>query len=348
MNFVKERNFIVAYEYSLKVGAWDITTGQFIGKSGKPVRGVPQCFTFNNLPTIRCENNLGYAIYWYRTHFTHVYDPDYNEEKGARFEQLLSLGLFPNGTETLSNKLNLNKKVVDYVKEKCNSYYDSYRISKYLATLQHEQYVNTLPDWAKEVFSYLLNADYPIDYIKTALNRVINEHVDAIYENYYKADHIKDMLVWYYRTSMTMFSKVEIEKNFLTKYAVLKYLEAEYKNAHYNEALAKNNDKEWLYYENDTFVVKPLLTKEDFHKEGEAQRNCVERLYMEKVYKGSTHVVTVRLKTDPDKSYITCEVTNSGLIYQYLAFSNSDPKDAAAKNFKKEYQQHLNSIREKN
>lgn len=348
MEFVKERNFIVAYDNSLKVGAWDITTGQFIGKSGKPVRGVPQCFTFNNLPEWRGRGLLGYAIYWYRNKFTHVYDPDYNEEKGARFEQLLSLGLFPSKPETLNNKLNLSKKIVDYIKEECDSYYDNCRVNKYLTMIQHEQYVNTLPDWAQEVFSCLLNADFPVDYIKTALNRIISEHVEAIYEGYHKANSIIDMLVWYYKTSMKMFGEVEIEKNFLTKYAVLKYLEAEYKNAHYNEELAKRNDKEWLYYENDTFVVKPLLTKEDFHKEGEAQRNCVERLYMEKVYKGSTHVVTVRLKTNPDKSYITCEVTNDGRIYQYLAFGNSTPTDEAAKNFKREYQLHLNAIREKN
>lgn len=348
MNFVKERNFIVAYDCSLKVGAWDITTGQFIGKSGKPVKGVPKCFTFDNLPTWRSEGLLGYAIYWYRNKFTHSYDPDYNEEKGARFEQLLSLGLFPHEPETLNNKLNLTKKVVDYVKENCNDYYDAYRINKYLIMMQYEQYVNTLPDWAKEVFPSLLNADFPVDYIKTALNRVISEHMEAMYEGYNQAGYIRDMLAWYYKTSMKMFGKVEVEKNFLTKYAVLKYLEKEYRDAHYNEELAKYNDKKWLYYENDTFVVKPLLTKEDFHKEGEAQRNCVERLYMERVYKGSTHVVTVRLKTNPNKSYITCEVTNNGLIYQYLAFGNSTPQDEASKNFKKEYQQHLKTAREKN
>jgi hypothetical protein len=348
MKFVKERNLIVAYDYSLKVGAWDITTGQFIGKSGKPVKSVPQCFTFRYLPSWRSDNLLGYAIYWYRNKFTHDYDPDYDEEKGARFEQLLSLGLFPNDPETLNNKLNLTKKIVDYVKEECNSYYNAYRVNKYLTMIQYEQYVNTLPDWAKEVFAGLFNADFPIDYIKTVLNRVINEHVEAMYEGYNQASYIEEMLAWYYKTSMKMFGKVEVEKNFLTKYAVLKYLEAEYKKAHYNEELAKNNDKKWLYYENDTFIVKPLLTKEDFHKEGEAQRNCVERLYMEKVYKGSTHVVTVRLKTNPDKSYITCEVANDGRIYQYLAFGNSTPSDGAARDFKNEYQQHLKANYEKN
>lgn len=348
MNFIKERNLIVAYDGSLKVGAWDITTGQFIGKSGNPIKGVPQCFTFSHLPDWPSEGLFGYAIYWYRTKFTHSYDPDYNEEKGARFEQLLSLGLFPSDIETLNYKLNLTKKIVDYVKEKCNNYYNAFQVNKYLTMIQYEQYVNTLPDWAKEVFSSLLNADYPVDYIKTVLNRVINEHVEAMYEGYNQAGYIRDMLAWYYKTSMKMFGKVEVEKNFLTKYAVLKYLEKEYRDAHYNEELAKYNDKKWLYYENDTFVVKPLLTKEDFHKEGEAQRNCVERLYMEKVYKGQTHVVTVRLKTNPNKSYITCEVTNDGNIYQYLAFGNSTPQDEAAKNFKKEYQQHLKTTREKN
>ena len=194
MQFIKERNFIVAYDGSLKVGAWDITTGQFIGKSGKPVKGVPQCFTFSHLPDWRSEGLFGYAIYWYRNKFTHPYDPDYNEEKGARFEQLLSLGLFPSEPSTLNNKLNLTKKIVDYVKEECNSYYDVSRVNKYLTMIQYEQYVNTLPDWAKDVFSSLLNCDYPVDYIKTALNRVISEHVEAMYEGYNITSYIRDML----------------------------------------------------------------------------------------------------------------------------------------------------------
>lgn len=344
MNFVKERNFIVAYDCFVKVGAWDITTGQFIGKSGKPVKTVPSCFTFQNLPSWRRgdESDLAYAIYWYRRESFN----NYNNEMGAHFEQLLSLGLFPSGTRSLCGKLNLNKKIVKYLKEENQGYYDPVKVARYLTVTQHEQYLNTLPDWAKEVFSCLIYNSYPIDYVKTALNRIINEHVEAMYEGYNKANHIKDILVWYYKTSMEMFGKVEVEKNFLTKYAILKYLEAEYRNAHYNEELAKRNNKEWLYYENDTFIVKPILTKEDFHTEGEAQRNCVERLYMEKVYKGETHVVTVRRKSDPDKSYITCEVDNNGRIWQYLAYCNATPKEQDARDFRIEYAQHLKNHKE--
>lgn len=339
MNFVKERNFIVAYDCFVKVGAWDITTGQFIGKSGKPVKSVPSCFTYQNLPSWRNGgNDLAYAVYWYRRQSFN----DYSNEMGAHFEQLLSLGLFPNGARSLCEKLNLNKKIVEYLKEENDGYYDSVKVANYLVMLQHEQYLNTLPDWAKQVFSCLFNNDYPIDYVKTALNRIISEHVEAMYEGFNKANYITDILIWYYKTSMKMFGKVEVEKNFLTKYAILKYLEAEYKNAHYNEELARQNNKEWLYYENDTFIVKPILTKEDFHTEGEAQRNCVERLYMERVYKGETHVVTVRRKSDPDKSYITCEVSNDGRIWQYLTRCNATPKEQDARNFRIEYSQHLN------
>lgn len=340
MNFVKERNFIVAYDYSLKVGAWDITTGQFIGKSGKPVKSVPSCFTFRNLPSWRGngDEDLAYAIYWYRTHFS----DNYTNVMGAHFEQLLSLGLFPDNTSSLCNELNLNKRIVEYLKENNQSYYNSTKVTRYLTLIQHEQYIHTLPDWAKEVFSALVSYDIPIDYIKTALNRVIHEHVDAFYKDEYRVGGaISDILKDYYNISMRLFNKVEVEKNFLSKYAILKYLAEEYKNKHYNEELKKNNDKPWLYYENETFIVKPILTKEDFHIEGEAQRNCVERLYMKKVYNGETHVVTVRRKSNPDKSCITCEVSNDGRIWQYLAYCNATPKEQDAKNFRTEYAQHL-------
>lgn len=339
MEFKKERNFIVAYDGVIKLGAWDISNGSFIGKSGKPVKTVPSCFTYRNLPSYRRgTNDLAYAIYWYRTQLS----DNYTNVMGAHFEQILSLGLFPNSANSLCDKPNLNKKIVEYLKDENQGYYDSIKVARYLALIQHEQYINALPDWAKEVFSNLLRNNFPIDYIKTALNRVIHEHVDAFIKDiYYISGKIYEMLKDYYDISMKLFNKVEVEKNFLTKYAILKYLAEEYKNQHYNEELAKNNDKSWLYYENETFIVKPILTKEDFHTEGEAQRNCVERMYMEKVYKGQTHVVTVRRKSDPNKSYITCEVSSDGRIWQYLARCNETPKEQDARNFKAEYSQHL-------
>ena len=148
MEFKKERNFIVAYDGVIKLGAWDISNGSFIGKSGKPVKSVPSCFTFSNLPSWRRGNDLAYAIYWYRTQLR----DHYTNMMGAHFEQLLSLGLFPNNAYSLHDKPNLNKKIVEYLKEENQGYYDSVKVARYLALIQHEQYINTLPDWGKEVF----------------------------------------------------------------------------------------------------------------------------------------------------------------------------------------------------
>lgn len=349
MEFIKERNFIVAYLLGEKQGAWDITTRQFIGKSGKPVKSIPQCFTYNNLPSWLYGNNddlLGYAIKWFRTEFCNNYGYHaYSRHCGENFERLLSVGLFPNSISTLNSEIILNKDVVNYVKTELGYNYDLVRVQRYLTKKKFQQYCDTLPDWAKEVFTLLITANIPYDYLKTMLNRIINERADMLYTGYSKIVEIRKFIENYYNISMTLYGKVEVEKNILTKYAILKYLDEEYKNTHYNEILNKKNNKPWLYYKNETFIVKPILTKEDFHNEGERQHNCVERLYMEKVYEGSTHIVTIRRKSDPNMNYITCEVSKHGKIVQYLAAFNRSVTDYDAKQFKDEYAAHLENSR---
>lgn len=114
------------------------------------------------------------------------------------------------------------------------------------------------------------------------------------------------------------------------------------KKNHYEDMIKKFNDLPVLYYENDIYIVRPpLLTRDDFHREAEAQGNCVERLYMNKVARGSTHVVTVRYKDTPNESLITCEIDNVGNIKQYLARFNNRPNELA-RVFKDELQGYLN------
>lgn len=292
------------------------------------------------------QNILSYAIKWYRSEYcgNDNYNT-YDRHCGENLERLLSIGLFPNSHYTLTQDIVLNKDVINYCKTELNYNYDFTRVQRYLAEIKFKQYYNTLPDWAKNVFTFLITKSIPYDYLKTMLNRIISERADMLYNGYNKNHEISNLIENYYNISMTLYGKVEVEKNILTKYAILKYLAEEYKNVHYNESLNKNNNKPWLYYENETFIVKPLLTKEDFHNEGEAQHNCVERLYMEKVYIGSTHVVTIRRKDNPNDSYITCEVSNDGYIVQYLAAFNRTPNAYDAIQFKKEYAYHLKNSR---
>lgn len=348
MEFIKERNFIAAYCMGEKQGAWDIISGQFIGKSGKPVKTVPSCFTYHNLPSFLVRENqniLSYAIKWYRQEYCSNNYYIYDRHCGENFERLLSVGLFPNGHSTLTHDIILNKDIINYCKTELDYNYDFTRVQRYLNTIKFKQYYDTLPDWAKDVFTSLITENIPYDYLKTMLNRIISERADMLCTGYSKIPEMRKLVRDYYNISMTLYGKVEVEKNILTKYAILKYLDEEYKNTRYNEILDRRNNKPWLYYENEIFIVKPILTKEDFHNEGERQHNCVERLYMEKVYEGSTHIVTVRRKSDPDTNYITCEVSNNGIIIQYLAAFNSSVTDCDAIAFKREYEYHLRNSR---
>ena len=67
-------------------------------------------------------------------------------------------------------------------------------------------------------------------------------------------------------------------------------------------------------------------------------------MYMEYVHDGKTHVVTVRRVNDPTKNYITCEVSNNGRIIQYLAKNNRQPSELDAIEFKRIYQNYLNTM----
>lgn len=344
MEFRKERNFIVVYDGVIKMGAWNISDGSFIGKSGKPVKTVPSCFTYKNLTSYYNDRNnsisdlYSYVIRKFREWQGWLPHP-YTAQNGQRMEQLISVGLYPSSFSDLDNTDALTKEVVEYIKEKSGACFRSYLVADYLAEKQYIGYLKDKPDWVKTVFRASIAADIPYDYLKTFLNRMVNEHV----RNYIGGDSACVTFVRrYYQICMALYNKAEIRPNLLSNYAHLLYLEEEYKNQHYNEELNKNNNKPWLYYQNDNFIVRPLLTKDEFHAEATAQNNCVERMYMERVYNGSTHVVTVRRVDAPDKSYITCEVTNDGRIWQYLIKNNWSPREQDAIDFKRIYQDYLN------
>ena len=341
VQFKKERNFIVAYEDGVKVGAWNITTGEFYGKREKPVKTTPSCFTYSNLPDIwqvRMNNEekflYGYAVRCFREWFDeyHIYTNAY----GNRFEQLISVGLLPNNRYALNSDTKLTKNLVNYLKEHNNKIYDEYAIRAFLLENQYNDFLKDKSNEIKAIFKDCIN-HVPYEYLKTIISRIEHEHIYP----YMRESNIIAMINRYYNTSMALYNKVEVKPNLLTNYAILLYLEEQHKQAHYNEMLEKHNNKPWLYFQNENFIARPILTKEEFHNEGESQSNCVERLYMERVYDGETHVVVIRRVDNPDKSYITCEVGNDGKIWQYLTARNQSVKEQSAKEFKNLYQRYI-------
>ena len=152
---------------------------------------------------------------------------------------------------------------------------------------------------------------------------------------------VAEIINEWYNMIRGMGDTLEVKHNILTNYAILKWVFNEYRTAHYEETLKAYNDKRWLYFENDEYIVRPLISRADFHNEGEAQQNCVERVYMGSVDNGATHVVVVRKKANPNDSYITCEVNNTGVIIQYLYRFNQIVDNQSDKDFRCIYQEHL-------
>lgn len=106
-------------------------------------------------------------------------------------------------------------------------------------------------------------------------------------------------------------------------------------------AIKKYNDLPSLYYENDEYFVRPLISAQDFHDEATQQNNCVERLYMEETAKNETHIVVLRRKSNPSQSFITVEVDGCGKrVVQYLAKNNANPP-AEVEPFMRAYKEHL-------
>lgn len=109
-------------------------------------------------------------------------------------------------------------------------------------------------------------------------------------------------------------------------------------------AIKKYNDLPSLYYENDEYFVRPLISAQDFHDEATQQNNCVERIYMEEVAKNDTHIVVLRRKSNPSQSFITVEVDGCGKrVVQYLAKNNANPP-AEVEPFMRAYKEHLASF----
>lgn len=111
-----------------------------------------------------------------------------------------------------------------------------------------------------------------------------------------------------------------------------------------NKKITDHYEKTNLYFEDDNFFTYIPQNQEDFKREADAQSNCVHSMYMKKVMNHSTSVVFVRRKDAPDTSLITCEVSNNGEIWQYLArFNHRVPEHTPEHDFYLKYKSWLNN-----
>lgn len=131
-----------------------------------------------------------------------------------------------------------------------------------------------------------------------------------------------------------------VSGNLINKYVSLLNQRESIKKEQFQKALG--NKKDWLSFEDDSFVVVLPTCENDFVEEGNNQHNCVGRFgYYEKMVNGYSSVVFIRRKDEPNKSFITCEVDNEGNILQFLGKANHYVDNPLALDFKSKYQKKL-------
>lgn len=137
---------------------------------------------------------------------------------------------------------------------------------------------------------------------------------------------------------------LKYDKDFFRGVALANRMYQTHKQEIDNRKIANQMSKHNYDFEDDNFTIVVPQTTKDFFNEATHQNNCVYNIYMNKVARGDTNVVFIRKKSNPSKSYITCEITNRGYIQQYLLANNSRvKKDTAEYNFKIALQNWLNA-----
>lgn len=175
------------------------------------------------------------------------------------------------------------------------------------------------------------------------LGRGVYEYHEGWYD---MRSRLFDAIYWGRKTGLG------VEKSdFFRQYINLRRAYKALEGAKLNSGIAEmqNAHREALTFENEHFFTIIPTTVEELVAEGDSQGNCVGG-YGKSIANGNRCVVFVREKSNPKKSYITCDILygysqyHNGQINQYLARHNGSVHNELALQFQKEFQEHLFAI----
>lgn len=353
MEIKKERTIIKVYDGEHLRGGWDITKNVFVGIRGQELKGISKPFMsaisgeLRENPLARCVNDIINGRDNARNYDWAVVAP--------RLEMLISLNLSIGCYDYTTwyrlglpnyNMPTLDKRFADFIRNQYDNVFSINAASEYTIIQENQDiFSNMNPaeiSWAMDILKRAKEDTRLYKYmnwVKGMIVRGVHEKVNFSHGVGFFCDMLRDWC----KMILAMDDTLDVKHNCLTNYYILKWMYNQYSEKNYDQILSKYNDCDWLRFEDDNFIVIPLTTREMFHNEAEYQHNCVERLYMEHVACGDTHVVGIRLKDNPDMPYITCEVNNNHQIIQYLLRFNNRPRGTEECNFKIIYQNYLNS-----
>lgn len=347
MEYIKEREYIVAYDSEGKyAGKWNILTGEFYGMKGHVIKNAPKAMSMSKVHDERwhgTEESKIFAGALEAYHYYHSHSDWFNlpwEHFSSKLEQVISVKLMVTDIFNVDFDFKLNKTIIQYIREKNSGWFNRTNYETAVAEITHSQYLVEQSPEVRVAFQYGIRQNVPVDFLKTFLNRCEREQIVS-FVCHFCCESLGNFMVDYYRKCREMYGSVKVEPHLLSNYAHICALYKQYQDKNRDAILKYNNDLDWLYFSNGEYQAVPLKNSADFHREAEAQHNCVERIYMQKVLEGNTHVVAVRKVDDPERSVITCEVGKSGAIIQYLGFANSRRLTNNQLEFRNQYAQHL-------
>ena len=345
--FTKDRNIITFrsdHSTHPRSYVFDINTGIVTGLSNKPLQSIPKILSNETL----ADNPPLNLVYLGRLSYTR----EVNLAVARLLDRFESIGYRHNPCN-LSRYVERNVQTVeDNFKKFAKSYADN----------------NTLDfcEWCQNNAKYEWLKKNHLDYDDAHSNRNILDYlyVNAVafdtpekvkWANYYLHRGLYEFCQHvnyrnYARLICRYFELVELLNETPQKGDFMRlFVEADRKyklrkEELDNTAISSHQAKKLnaLSFSNDEFSVVVPMTAQEIIAEGEAQNNCVGRLYLPMVVSHDTHIVFIRKNDSLDKSYITCEVNNKGCIMQYLKKYNhwvaTDTPEAA---FREAYQEHL-------
>lgn len=139
---------------------------------------------------------------------------------------------------------------------------------------------------------------------------------------------------------------MDIVKNIADIYASIVAKQKSEELVEVNKIIKYNQTSIPLTFEDDKFIVKVPTTYEELLAEGTALRNCLGHYeYNNYVKNGRRRIVFIREKSNPDKSFIACDIdVYENEIMQYLKYGNNDVHNQDALNFREKYQTYLNTL----
>lgn len=345
---VKEKNIIKFYLDDSKPEnyyALDINTGILYGIKGSPIKRTPNGMNHfmdynasscvlrfmrrtHNWDSIAYSNFSHYAKYLQicdkldSIGYDHTHDDitsrsllDFVNEHFKEFVQYLATELGENERHTLSNfRYRCEEKL--FVKE------HKIEVSEYFPLEWVRYLIGCRFATAKQVAC-------AVYYFKRGMYVALDSRCESLLKNFF-----------YYCDKL---EKDYPKGDFIREFATIKK-EYEFRKTELdNKALYENQMKKAkaLSFTDGNLIALIPTTTEEFLAEANSQNNCVARMYMPRVIDNRTNIVFIRRVSDPDKSYITCEVRN-GEIEQYLGKNNRWlHNDSEAMAFKKLFEKHL-------